>query len=324
VKRREFITLFGGVAAWPIAARAQQPAMPVIGFLRSGPAASSAHFVGAFQRGLGEAGFFEGQNVAIDYRWAEDQTDRLPAIATELVQRRVAVIVATGIAMPALKAATTAIPIIFVTGYDPVRTGFVTNLSRPGGNVTGVVFTITDLVAKRLGLLHELVPKAAVIAVLLDPNQLDVEVELRGAEAAAPALGRQILIVKATGDHEFKVAFATIMQAGAGALLIGGSPVFINQRRQLVALTVRHALPTSFPTRDYPEAGGLMSYGPSIADAYRRAGTYAGRIIKGEKPGDLPVELASKFDLIINLATAKAIDFEIPSTLLARADEVIE
>jgi putative tryptophan/tyrosine transport system substrate-binding protein len=325
VRRRDFITLLGGAAAaLPLAARAQQPAMPVIGFLRSGPAASSAHFVGGFQRGLGEAGFFEGQNVAIDYRWAEDQTDRLPAIATELVQRRVAVIVATGIAMPALKAATTAIPIVFVTGYDPVRTGFVTNLSRPGGNVTGVVFTITDLAAKRLGLLHELVPKAAVIAVLLDPNQLDVEVELRGAEAAAHALGRQILIVKATGDHEFKAAFATIMQAGAGALLIGGSPAFINQRRQLVALTVRHALPTSFPTRDYPEAGGLMSYGPSIADAYRRAGTYAGRIIKGEKPGDLPVELASKFELIINLATAKAIDFEIPPTLLARADEVIE
>jgi putative ABC transport system substrate-binding protein len=325
MRRREFITLLGGAAAaWPIAARAQQPAMSVIGFLRSGPAASSAHFVGAFQRGLGEAGFVEGQNVVIDYRWAEDQPDRLPAIAAELVQRRVAVIVATGIAMPALKAAMATIPIVFVTGYDPVRTGFVTSLSRPGGNVTGVVFTITDLAAKRLGLLHELVPKAAVIAVLLDPNQLDVETELREAEAAGRALGLQILIVKAASDREFKAAFATIVQAGAGALLVGGSPVFINQRRQLVALAVRHALPTSFPTRDYPEVGGLMSYGPSIADAYRRAGTYAGRIIKGEKPGDLPVELASKFDLIINLATAKAIDFEIPPTLLARADEVIE
>jgi putative tryptophan/tyrosine transport system substrate-binding protein len=325
MRRREFITLLGGAAvAWPLAAHAQQAAMPVIGFLRSAAAASSAHFVSAFQRGLGEAGFLEGQNVAIDYRWAEDQPDRLPAIAAELVQRRVAVIVATGIAVPALKAATAAIPIIFVTGYDPVRTGFVTSLSRPGGNVTGVVFTITDLVAKRLGLLHELVPKAAIIAVLLDPNQLDVEVELREAEAAGRALGRQILIVKATSDHEFKAAFATIMQAGASALLVGGGPVFINRRRQLVALAVRYALPASFPTRDYPEAGGLMSYGASISDAYRRAGTYAGRIIKGEKPGDLPVELASKFDLIINLATAKAIDFEIPPSLLARADEVIE
>jgi putative ABC transport system substrate-binding protein len=323
MRRREFITLLGGATAWPLVARAQ-PGMPVIGFLRSAAAASSAHFVGAFQRGLGEAGFVEGQNVVIDYRWAEDQADRLPAIAAELVQRRVAVIVSTGIAMPALKAATATIPIVFVTGYDPVRTGFVTSLSRPGGNVTGVVFTITDLAAKRLGLLHELVPKAAVIAVLLDPNQLDVETELREAEAAGRALGLQILIVKAASDREFKAVFATIVQAGAGALLVGGSPVFSNQRRQLVALAVRHALPTSFPTRDYPEAGGLMSYGPSIADAYRRAGTYAGRIIKGEKPSDLPVELASKFDLIINLATAKAIDFEIPPTLLARADEVIE
>jgi putative ABC transport system substrate-binding protein len=325
MKRREFITMLGGAAAaWPLAAGAQQPTMPVVGFLRATAAAGSAHFVGAFRQGLRDAGFVEGQNVAIDFRWAEDQSDRLPVIAAELVQRRVAVIVTTGIAMPALKAATASTPIIFVTGYDPVRTGFVTSLSRPGGNVTGVVFTITDLMAKRLGLLHELVPKEAVIAVLLDPNQLDVEVELEEAEAAGRALGRQILIVKATSDREFKDTFATIVQAGAGALLVGGGPVFVNHRRQLVALSVRHALPTSFPTRDYPEAGGLMSYGPSIADAYRRAGTYAGRIIKGEKPGDLPVELASKFDLIINLATAKAIDFEIPPTLLARADEVIE
>jgi ABC-type uncharacterized transport system substrate-binding protein len=324
VHRRSFITLLGGAAAWPMAARAQQPAMPVIGFLRSSSAANSTHFVGAFQRGLGEAGFVEGKNVAIDYHWTEDQPDRLPAIAVELVQRRVAAIVATGIAMPALKAATAAVPIIFVTGYDPVRTGFVTSLSRPGGNVTGVVFTITDLVAKRLALLHELVPKAAVIAVLLDPNQQDVEAELREAEAAGRGLERKILIVKATTDREFKPAFAAMMQAGAGALLVGGGPVFMNQRRQLVALAVRHGLPASFPTRDYPDAGGLMSYGPSISDAYRRAGTYAGRILKGEKPGDLPVELASKFDLIINLATAKAIDLEIPATLLARADEVIE
>jgi putative ABC transport system substrate-binding protein len=325
IGRREFISLLGGAAvAWPLAARAQQSAMPVIGFLRPAAAAGSAHFVGAFRQGLREAGFVEGQNVAIDFRWAEDQSDRLPVIAAELVQRRVAVIVTTGIAMPALKAATASIPIIFVTGYDPVRTGFVTSLSRPGGNVTGVVFTITDLVAKRLGLLHELIPKEAVIAVLLDPNQLDVEVELREAEAAGRALGRQILIAKATSDREFKGILAMIVQAGAGALLVGGSPVFVNHRRQLVALSVRHALPASFPTRDYPDAGGLMSYGPSIADAYRRAGTYAGRIIKGEKPGDLPVELASKFDLIINLATAKAIDFDIPPTLLARADEVIE
>jgi len=321
------MSLVGGApAAWPLTARARQPTMPVIGFLRSSSAANSVHFVGAFQRGLGEAGFVESRNVAIDFRWTEDEPDRLPAIATELVQRRVAAIVATGIAMPALKAATATIPIpiIFVTGYDPVRTGFVTSLSRPGGNVTGVVFTITDLVAKRLGLLHELVPKATILAVLLDPSQQDVEAELREAEAAGRALGRQILIAKATHDRDFKSAFATMLQAGAGALLVGGSPVFINHRRELVTLAIRHQLPACFPTRDYPDAGGLMSYGPSIADAYRRAGTYAGRIIKGEKPGDLPVELASKFDLTINLATAKAIDCEIPPTLLARADEVIE
>jgi putative ABC transport system substrate-binding protein len=325
VNRRAVISLVGGAAAaWPLTARAQQPAMPVIGFLRSSSAANSVHFVGAFQRGLGEAGFVEGRNVAIDFRWTEDEPDRLPAIAAELVQRRVAAIVATGIAMPALKAATATIPIIFVTGYDPVRTGFVTSLSRPGGNVTGVVFTITDLVAKRLGLLHELVPKATVLAMLLDPNQQDAEAELREAEAAGRALGRQILIVKATHDRDFRPGFATMMQAGAGALLVGGSPVFMNHRRQLVALAIRHQLPASFPTRDYPDAGGLMSYGPSISDAYRRAGTYAGRILKGEKPGELPVELASKFDLIINLATAKAIDCEIPATVLARADEVIE
>jgi len=322
--RREFITLLGGAAAWPLAAHGQQPGMPLIGFLRSSSAANSAQFVGAFQRGLGEVGFVEGQNVAIDYQWTDDQPDRLPAIAAELVQRHVAAIVATGLTMPSLKAATATIPIIFMTGYDPVRTGFVTSLSRPGGNATGVVFTVTDLVAKRLGLLGELVPKAAVIAALLDPNQLDVEAELREVEVAGRALGRQILIVKAASDRDLKPAFATMMQAGAGALLVGGSPVFLNQRRQLVALTVRHLLPASFSTRDYPDAGGLMSYGPSISDAYRRAGTYAGRILKGEKPGDLPVELASKFDLIINLATAKAIDFEIPPTLLAAADEVIE
>ena len=259
--RREFIGLLGGAAAWPLAARAQQREVPVIGFLRSAAAASSPDYVRAFQRGLGEAGFLEGQNVAIEYRSAEDGPEQLPAIAAELVQRRVAAIVASGIAVPALKAATSTIPIIFVTGFDPVRTGFVTSLSRPGANVTGVVFTLTDLMAKRLGMLHELVPKAAVIAVLLDPNQLDVDVELREAEAAGRTLGRQILIVKARSEDEFKSAFETIMQAGAGALLVGGSPVFIKHRRRLVALTVRHALPAGFPGRDYPELGGLMSYG---------------------------------------------------------------
>jgi putative ABC transport system substrate-binding protein len=324
MKRRDFITLLGGVAAWPLAARAQQPAMPVIGFLRTAAAAGSAHLVSAFRQGLNEAGFVEGQNLAVEYRWADDQPERVPGMAADLVRRRVAVIVTNGIAVPAVKAATTSIPIIFLTGFDPVRAGFVTSLSRPSGNLTGVVFTVTDLVAKQLGLLHELVPKAAVIAVLLDPNQLESDIELREAEAAGRAIGRQILIVKAPGEREFDAAFGKMVQSRASALLIGGSPVFISRRRQLVTLSVRHALPAVYTTREYSEAGGLMSYGPSLTDAYRRAGNYAGRILQGERAGDLPVELAAKFDLIINLATAKGMGLEIPPTLLARADEVIE
>jgi ABC-type uncharacterized transport system substrate-binding protein len=323
LKRREFMTLLGGAAAWPLAARAQQPGMPVVGFLRIAAATGSAHLVSAFRQGLNEAGFVEGRNVAVEYRWADDQPDRVPEMAADLVRHRVAVIVTTGNAVPAVKAAT-AIPIIFLTGYDPVRTGFVTSLSRPGGNLTGVVFTSTDLVAKQLELLHELVPKAAVIAVLLDPNQLESEIELREAETAGRTIGRQILIVKAVSEREFDAAFAMIVQAGAGALLIGGSPVFINRRRQLVTLSVRHALPAIHTLREFPEAGGLMSYGPSLTNAYRRAGNYAGRILKGEKPADLPVELAAKFDLVINLATAKGMSLDIPPTLLARADEMIE
>jgi putative ABC transport system substrate-binding protein len=325
IGRRDFITLLGGAAAaWPLAARAQQTAMPVIGFFLSTGAAGYTHLVAAFRQGLNEARFFEGQNVAIEYRWADDQRDRLPGLAAELVRYPVAVIVANGIAASAAKAATATIPIVFTTGFDPVRTGLVASLSRPGGNVTGVVFTIIDLTTKKLGLLHELVPKAAVIAVLLDPNLPEHEVELREAEAAGRAIGREILIVNAASEREFNAAFATIVQAGAGGLLVGGGPVFLSQRRQLVARAARHALPTSYGSREFPEAGGLMSYGPGLTDAYRRAGTYAGRILKGEKPGDLPVELASKFELVINLATAKAIDLDIPPALFARADEVIE
>ena len=324
VKRRQFITLLGGAAAWPLAARAQQPAVPVVGFLRTAAAAGSAHIVSAFRQGLNEAGFVEGQNIAVEYRWADDQPDRVPGMAADLVRRSVAVIVTNGFAVPAVKAATATIPIIFLTGYDPVRTGFIASLNRPGGNLTGVVFTMTDLVAKQLGLLHELVPKAPVIAVLLDPNQLESDIELQEAEAAGRAIGREILVVKAESEREFDAAFATIVQAGAGALLIGGSPVFISRRRQLVTLSIRHALPAIYTTREFPEVGGLMSYGPSLSDAYRRAGNYAGRILKGEKAGDLPVELAAKFDLVINLATVKGMGLEVPPTLLARADEVIE
>jgi putative ABC transport system substrate-binding protein len=325
MRRREFITIVGGAAAaWPLAAQAQQAAMPVVGFLRSTTAAGAAHLVAAFRQGLNEAGFVEGQNVVVEYRFADDQEDRIPGMAAELVRRQVAVIKANGIAVPAAKAATATIPIVFTTGFDPVRTGFVTSLSRPGGNVTGVVFTISDLAAKQLALLHELVPKAAIIAVLGHANEMELDVELREIEAAGRAIGRQVLVVKVASERELNDAVATVVQARAGALLLRGGALFFSRRRQLVALTARHALLASYVSREYVELGGLMSYGPSLSDAYRRAGIYVGRILKGAKPADLPVEMASKFELVINLATAKAIDFDIPPMLLARADEVIE
>ena len=296
MRRRTFIAWAAGAAALPLAARAQQ-SMPMIGFLRSTSAANSAHLVAAFRRGLNEAGFVEGQNVAIDYRWADDRHDRLPEMVADLVRRQVAVIVGNTVAARAAKAATATIPIVLVSGSDPVRMGLVTSLGRPGGNVTGVVFTTGDLTAKRLGLLHELVPKAAVIAVLLDPNYPEAELVAKDAEAAGRTIGRQILIVKVAHEREFEAAFGTIVQAKAGALLVGGGPFFNNQRRQLVALAGRHALPASYVNREYAEAGGLMVYGASQTDSYRRAATDAGRILKGEKAGDLPVELASKFEL---------------------------
>ena len=323
MRRRELITLLGAAAAWPLGARAQQ-ATPVIGFLRSTAAAGSEPLVRAFRQGLNEAGFVEGQNVAVEYRWADDHVDRIPGMTAELVSRRAAVIVANGIAALGVKSATTAIPIVFTMGFDPVRTGLVASLNRPGGNATGVIFTQTDLAAKQLGLLHELTPKAATIAVLGDANQPELDMELRDIEAAGRAIGRQILVVKAASEREFNASFATILRASAGALLVRGSPLFLTRRRQLVALAARHALLASYPSRDYVEVGGLMSYGPDITDAYRRVGIYVGRILKGEKPADLPVEMATKFDLVINLATAKAIDLDIPPMLLARADEVIE
>jgi putative tryptophan/tyrosine transport system substrate-binding protein len=325
VKRREFVTLLGGAAAaWPLAVSAQQERMPMVGFLRTTAAVGSAHLVGAFRKGLNEAGFVEGQNVAVEYRWADDQDDRIPGMAAELVRRQAAVIVANGLAVPAVKAATATIPIVFTTGFDPVRTGLVAGLSRPGGNVTGVVFTQTDLATKQLGLLHELAPNAAIIAVLGDPNQPEFEVELQEIQSAGRLIGRQILIVKAASEPELNAAFAKVAQARADALLVRGSPLFLTRRRQLVALAIRHALPATYTSRDYVELGGLMSYGPSLTDAYRRVGIYVGRILKGAMPAELPVEMATKFDLVINLATAKAIDLEIPMTLLARADEVIE
>ena len=311
MRRREFITLLGGAAAaWPLAARAQQPAMPVIGFLDSAGAAESAFRVEAFRRGLSETGFVEGRNVAIEYRWAEGQLDRLPALAADLVRRQVAVIVTQNLTTPAARAATSTIPIVFVIGGDPVASGLVTSVSRPEGNVTGVSFTAALLIAKRLELLHELVPKPALIGVLLNPSSPSFEAELQSMEAAARGIGRETLIVKAASEREIDTAFATFIQSGAGALLVGGGAFFIGRRRRLAALAIRHALPTIFNLREAVMAGGLMSYGASDTDAYRRGGVYVGRILKGAKPGDLPVEMPSKYELVINLATAKALGLE--------------
>ncbi len=296
----------------------------MVGFLRSTSAAGSAHLVRAFRQGLNEAGYVEGQNVAIELRWADDRHDRLPALAADLVRRPVAVIVANTPAALAAKAVTATTPIVAVSGSDPVRMGLVASFNRPGANVTGVVFLTGDLTAKRLGLLHELVPKTAVIAVLGDPNYSEIELVAKEAQEAGRTIGRQILIVKAASERDFNAAFATIVQADAGGLLVGGGPFFNSQRRQLVALAARHALPASYVFREYAEAGGLMSYGASQTDGYRRAGSYVGRILNGAKPADMPVELASKFELVINLATAKALGLAVPSSMQLLADEVIE
>ena len=325
MRRRNFITgIAGSAVAWPFAARAQQPAMPVVGFLRVTSLADSANLVAAFRQGLKEAGFVEGQNVTIEYRWADGQNDRLPGLAADLIRRQAAVIVGHSIAAQAAKAASTTTPVIFVVGNDPVRTGLVGSLNRPGGNVTGVTFTTVDVTGKRLGQLHELVPKAELIGVLQDPNLQEVDVELRDAEAAARTIGRQVLVVKATRPSELNAAFATIVQAGAGALLVGSGPFFTSQRQRLAVLSARHAVPSSYPDREFAVAGGLMSYGPSQTDAYRRAGVYAARILKGEKAGDLPVEQPTKFELVINLGTATILGVTVPNSMQLIADEVIE
>jgi putative tryptophan/tyrosine transport system substrate-binding protein len=325
MERRQFITLLGGAAvASPRVVRAQQPAMPVIGFLHSTTAAATSNRVAAFRQGLNEAGFVDGRNVAIEFRFAEGHLDRLPALAADLVGRRVAVIVTDYTSAPAAKAATSTIPIVFVTGADPVEGGLVGSLKRPGGNVTGVSFFAAPVSAKRLELLHALLPKPVVIALLLDPNPLSGEAQLRDINAAARALGRHIPIVQAGTESEIDAAFATIVQAGAGALFVGTGAFYNSHRRKLVALADRHALPASYHLREFVEDGGLMSYGASDTDAQRRAGRYVGRILKGEKPGDLPIELPTKYEFVINLATARALKLEIPPTLRALADKVIE
>jgi putative tryptophan/tyrosine transport system substrate-binding protein len=323
MRRRAFIAGLGGAAILPFAAHAQQ-AMPVIGFLRSTSLADSTHLVTAFRQGLKEAGFAEGQSVAIEFRSAADQLDRLPTLVAELIRRPVAVIVGNLPSALAAKAATTTVPIVFTTGSDPVSDGLVASLNRPGGNITGAVFFGGLLGAKRLGLLRQLVPKAATIAVLRGPGTSDTEAERRDVPAAALAIGQQLIVLDANSDRDIETAFATFVQRGTGALLVGGGAFMNSRRERLVALAARHSLPTSYSPREAVVAGGLMSYGPSITDAYRQAGIYAGRILNGEKPGDLPVIRSTKFEFVINLKTAKTLGLDVPPALLALADEVIE
>ena len=326
MRRREFITLLGGVAAWPVAARAQQPAMPVVGYLANATPSGFAHFVAAFRRGLGELGYVEGRTVAIEYRWAEGQHDRLPGLVADLIARRAAVIMATGGGAPAFaaKAATTTIPIVFTGGSDPVKAGLVASLSRPSGNATGVVNIEVELTARRFELLRELVPTAALIAVLFNPTNPDAERQVVEVERAAQTLGQQISLFNARSEGEFDAAFAAIVERRAGALFVSGDPLFTSGRARLIALAAQYAIPASYSFRDFPLAGGLMSYGADLLDVHRQAGVYAGRILKGEKPADLPVLQPTKFNFVINQKTAKALGLTVSDKLLVAADEVIE
>jgi ABC-type uncharacterized transport system substrate-binding protein len=326
MNRRSFIALLGsGIAAWPLAARAQQPAMPVIGYLNLASPESDASRLTGLRRGLNEAGYVEGRNLVIEYRWAGNQPERLPALAADLVKARVAVIVAAG-TPPALaaKAATTSIPIVSSVGADPVQLGLVASLNRPGGNLTGVNGFANELGAKGLALLHELVPSVATIAFLENPNNPIVELTTRDVLAAAPVIGLKVQILKAGTDREIDSAFARLVQARTGALLVGSDAFFNNRIEQIVALAARYAIPTMYSFREFVVAGGLISYGVSLIENYRQVGLYAGRILKGEKPADLPVEQNTKIELIINLKTAKALGLRVPDRLLALAGEVIE
>jgi putative ABC transport system substrate-binding protein len=326
MRRREFITFLGGTAvAWPFVARAQQSAVPVVGFLGTRASGDDPQLLTAFRRGLEEAGYVEGQNVAIEYRFAENQYDRLPALAADLVRRQVALIAANGVAAQAAKAATATIPIVFVAGFDPVEVGLVASLNRPGGNITGVSILDVELGPKRLELLHELVPTATMIAVLVNPTDpTRAETTLRQLQAAAHSLGLELHALNASTDRDFDAAFASLVQLRAGGLVIGGEPFFNSRSEQLGTLAIRHAVPTIYQFRAFAAAGGLASYGASLTDAYRQVGLSSGRILNGERPADLPVAQSSKVELIINLKTAKTLGLTVPLSLLGRADEVIE
>ena len=325
MRRREFITLFGGAATWSLAAHAQQPAVPVIGFLSGVSPGPFAQRLAAFRKGLNETGTIEGRNVAIGYRWAEGQYDRLPALATDLVGRRVAVIVAyTDAAALAAKAVMTTIPIVFLTGTDPVVLGLVSSLNRPGESITGVSWFGTDLVPKQLSLLHELVPNAAIIALLVDQNLPEAASQVSQVQAAAHTLGLQLVVLKVRTASDIDVAFADLVRERANALVVGAGAFFVGRRNQIIMLAARHAIPTIYGFHEFSADGGLVSYGNDISDAFRQAGVYTGRILKGDKPADLPVERTTKFELVINLKTAKQLGLNIPMALQQRSDELIE
>ena len=327
MKRREFITLIGGAAAaWPVTTRAQQATIPLVGFLNSLGQNDQPNLRDAFRRGLSRSGFVEDRNVAIEYRFAEDHHDRLAALAADLVSRKVAVIVATGggASVLAAKAATATLPIVFTTGGDPVKEGFVASLNRPGGNLTGISWFGTQLSGKGLGLLHELIPSAAIIALLVNPNLPESGRMISDAQEAARSLGQQVLVLNASTASEINAAFATVRQQHASALYVGGDPFFTSRRQQVVTLATRDAIPDMYANREFVAEGGLMSYGNNVADAYHEAGLYVGRILKGENPADLPVVQSTKFEFVLNLRTAKVLGLDVPPSLSARADEVID
>jgi ABC-type uncharacterized transport system substrate-binding protein len=326
LKRRNFIALLGGALAWPLGASAQDSTVPVIGFLNSASPDPAARLLEGFRRGLNEGGYVEGRNVTIEYRWGEGQVARLPELAADLVRRKVSLIAATGgiVSARAAKSVTSTVPILFISGPNPISDGLVTSFNRPGGNFTGVAVYTSELMPKRLQLLSELVPRAATVALLVNPTDVAHDTDIRYLEDATRTRGQQTVVVNASTESEFEPAFVSAVQQRADVLLVSANAFFTDRRSQIVALAARHAMPAGYPWRQYADAGGLMSYGPSITDAYRLIGRYASRILKGEQPSDLPVQMPTRFELIVNLKTAKTLGLSVPAKLSATADEVIE